>query len=322
MKGWFDNNMKLSYEQNMRASIVFLSMFGSKIEEREDISIGDILLITDKDKQEVGKVEIQEKKIIIESQTELGMLYATYDTVKTTDLQNFNNSKWNTDISYVINKNEIEKFIGTFSLTYSTDDKFGVYYKCRPTLNHLIDDKLVMSLKLERDGEIFGLEFWDKDKHERIKIIPFSNINGYIFHTITKGKYENNKGYSYRKFFSIIKGIGININHLRVLSFTEEDDKFLNYFQFYEKIAEDKKDRKYIVQMGHLANEEDPDMYDRIYDVKMLLTAGDVSLLDNFVNASLESFLSGEEIEALLGILRKPIELGTSKRLKPISLGE
>ena len=47
----------------------------------------------------------------------------------------------------------------------------------------------------------------------------------------------------------------------------------------------------------------DPDMFEKIKNLKPLLSIGDVSLLDNLITVCYDSY-SDEEIEALLGIRR------------------
>ena len=325
-----NNTIKLTYEQNLRAAIVFLNMFNLTIEEKENLCYSSDLKIISSDSEVLGKIHLEEEKIIINTQTDLGLLEASYQTINASrsfDVEyQATHTSWNFDINYTIHKNNDEKFTGLFYVDIVADTQFGTHCICRPILDYIIKDKKVMSLKFQLDGSTFKAEFWDDDFYEVINFMPFDSLNGYIIHDIKEGKYENSC-YPYRKYSGIFSFSELEKNKFKAFSITYEygnisDNKVIPYEKENYKEGSWSDSRETIMQFGNTMQEFNPSTYDKIKKIKALLTEKNTSLLDYFINVSLGSF-NDEEIKALLGIERKPLEYkGKVKELKQIYFGD
>lgn len=302
----------LSLDQNIRSSIVFLEMFGLFLEKTENVNLGETLKIVDSTTSEVGSVLIEQEKISISAQTALGNLEASYKPTLASGFVDIESQRWprfanwNTNIDYSINENQSSKIIGRIGIDCSMDDEFGIRCLCRPLLECWENDNKRMSLLFQRDGKTFGLDFTNGEYRESIELRPFDSMNGYLLHTIKAGEYDKEKGgYPFRKFSGVLQKSEVERGKLRTLNYTEEYDETIDVAHY----SCDKTNKEYgkedVVQMGLLMKTIDPDMYEKIAGVKKLLTAGNISLLDSFVNASLGSF-SDVEVFSLLGIQRQP----------------
>lgn len=322
---------QLSYEQNIRAAIVFLNMFGVLVEERENIFLGNTLKVTSSEGLELGNVNIEEDRISITTRTDLGFLSAKYQLITASGSRDIESvgapvfAQWNTDIDYTIMKNDIESFHGKFMVDCFADEKFEISCLCRHTLDYLVGGNKAMSLKFQLNGETFGVVFFDGNLQENIKLMPFDSLNGFIIHDIKKGDYGND-GFPYRKYSGIFSA-GDELGHqFKAFTITSEYRDVQDFKQvYYDKNGCTKKscgdDRETIVQMGTAMQALDPDMYAKIDYIKKLLTAGKTSLLDSFISVSLESF-NDAEIQALFGITRNPLEYDdATKQLKHLYFG-
>lgn len=66
----------------------------------------------------------------------------------------------------------------------------------------------------------------------------------------------------------------------------------------------DEKSSELLIQKGKLMQQLDPTMFQRIRELRKVLSIGDNSILDNLISVCYDSY-TDEEINALLGLERK-----------------
>jgi hypothetical protein len=313
---------KLSYEQNVQAAILFLNMFDLYVEKKEEILIGDTLKIMTADEINVGFIGLGEDAISITSQTDLGFLTALYETSSFYGLADLECPgffvQWGTEINYSIAKNDIEKITGVSMIDCTMDTEFGTHFIGRQTLDYLVKENKVMSLKFMLDGEVFDAQFFCGDEHEIIEVRPHDDLNGFINHVIKKGeKYP----FQYRKISGIYSAGNKQRHQFISLTMTEKfrkeydiKRKIHNKIEYKESDGSDNSSGT-IIKMGKIMQDLDPDMYEKIEYIRELLSAGNVSLLDSFISVSLGNY-KAEEVQALLGTTLNPMKYaGTAKKL-------
>ncbi len=293
-------------ENDVKAAKVFLSVFGLSVEEKINVSCSDKLKILNSESKEVGKlnyrnhVNHRQHEVYMSAVTEFGSMDAFYTTGDS-----------NTLINYYISENE-KLYSGVFIIDYYAHSKLNEACKCSSMLDYSINLKTIMSLRVQmKRGEIFNLQLWNNDEHEEIKLKPFYMYDDDITHYITKGYNEKDKGYPYKKSSLVRELKIIDKDELEALVRIDTYDKAIKIKDFFQDKLEDKKEA--LIQMCNLMKEIDPDMYERINYAKGLLTVGNISLLDNFINLCLKSY-SDKEIQALLGIKRDSIKYENAVR--------
>lgn len=323
---------KLVYDKNLRSAVIFLNMFGLDVLEKENILIGDIIPVVDKDMQLVGSVTCLEDSINISAKSDLGQIVASYKPAVaslTRDVEAKGaprSATWKTEVKYEIQKNENDTIKGICMLFSGVDDEYGTRCSVSHVIKYFASGKEIMTLRMQIGSELFGLYFYDTDIEETIVISPFSLNANYMRHDLKCGKYVRSTGYP-KHIYAIIGDY----------SDTEKDklDVIYNSSEYGETkehrvIIADKADynvnnqingRGVVLQLGSLMRENDSKMYEIINNIRNMLSNGDVSLLDSFINVSLESF-TDEEIEALLGIKKTPLKYkGQVRELRNIYFG-
>jgi len=323
-------NQKLNYDKNLNAAKVFLNMFHLEVLERIKVEVGDILPIVDDGLEEVGSIAFLDDTISINAMSDIGILKASYKPAIANlgiDSESYNCPRyghWNTEIKYEVKKNNGEIFNGNCIISASIDDEFGMSVIGRHKFYYFVNGLLAMNLKMQLNGAVFDLTLFNKDEVETISIRHFSLSGSLMRHEIKKGKYVSNIGYPKQFYTSILGGetspTMIAVRALEQMG--EEKD-----FRREEFLKEDYNSergrcgRGIILQLGSIMREYDPSCFERINDVRNILTFGNGSLLDSFINTSLSSY-SDAEIEALFGFKRKPIKYqGRVRELKELYFG-
>ena len=184
------------------------------------------------------------------------------------------------------------------------DTEFGMKCICHPLLEFFVDGNKVLSIKFIRDGKVFASEYKENEKQELIYFTPFNCHGVAMSHTIVDLKKDPGlKNEQYRKQAIVRKDR--YSDKLSTLRYEVEKDN-INY---YEELLHDitPVEEELVIQKGLLMQEIDSELYQKLKNVRASLTENGVSLWDNFVNVSLQSY-SNAEIIALFGIERKPMK--------------
>lgn len=322
------NEVELTYEQNLCAAVAFLKMFNLNVDDFTDISLGDSVIIRDEIGKEKGIITFENNKFNISAQSVFGQLDASYKWVSAVGFVDFesegcpNFAAWNTNIDYSIDDGSVIKMDGNFIIDCSLDSEFGSKFICHSCLDYYVGDNIFFQLELQKNGRTFYLKYKKDEMDRTIIVMPFDSLNGYIKYIVVKGEYDSEfGGYPYRKFSGIYESNYDGSNKICSFSSVREyDDLVESKSEYYDMIEEGSKE--FIMFIGNLMQQLDLEMHSEIDSVKNWLTEGNISLLDNFIAASLESF-DDEEVKALLGLERRSIkDSGKVKKLSQIYFGE
>lgn len=306
------NEKYLTFEQNLCAARVFLNTFGFILEDCKNITKS--LKIFNKNMDEVGNLRFDNNETVIIAKYNNATLRANYETPKVfsfIDVETKNipfalYGEWQNKIKFEINHNP--KIAGEFLITCSIDTEFGIKCKCHPLINCDVfnNDKLI--LEILRNGLIFGLEIKNNNSHEIINISPWDNLNGYIKHVISSGKYDASKyQHEYKKYAGVFAaGIG-DEDKLHVFLSETEWDKQITFKNLFPLKLGTNNSEDLIIQKGKLMKDLDPDMFKKIQELKETLKIDNVSLLDNLISVCYDNY-TDKELYALLGIIRKKME--------------
>lgn len=302
---------RLTNEQNIRSAIIFLNTFGLTLEEKDTIIAGEILRVYREDKV-VGKVNINEDQFIIETASNFGYLKASYDIAKYSafvaiesivDEDYAKYAQWANEITYTIEQNDQIKMQGTFNVTCTADTEFGIKCLCHPTCTYYGNDGSLMELKMQKDGSLFNYKYEKEEIKEDIDFDLFNPYLGYFHHTISKGEYENGKGWPYIEHYGV-SNKSEKDNHLLIIrDYIVEYQNRTKYNSLeVEKVSKTDED-KLLKQKIELIQLVGQPAFKRIQSLIDFFTIGGVSLIDNFINVSM-IFYTDEEIKGLLGIDR------------------
>jgi len=303
----------LTLEQNTCAARIFLNTFGLTLENINDVSEFSKIKIFDKAMNEVGGLHFDSGKVIMFANYNNSVLEASFDIAKMSVFVNpeCKNDpfalfgQWFSKIAFQVKNPNNIKLSGEFLLDCSIDTEFGVSCICHPLINCDIAGKENKTLKILRNGRTFGLEVSSGSYNETIDIMPWDDMNGFIKHVISNGKYDPKRyKHEYRKYMGVFSSGKGNEDKLHVfLSETEWDNRISFRNEFPLKAGDDKSEIL-VIQKGMLMQELDPDMFEKIRKLGEILCFGDISLLDNLVSVCYDSY-TDEELNALLGIERR-----------------
>lgn len=208
--------------------------------------------------------------------------------------------QWFSKIRFQVQNPNNIKLYGEFLLNCSIDTEFGVSCLCHPLINCDVDGKGNITLKIIRNGRTFGFEVSAGSYNETIDIMPWDDINGFIKHVISNGKYE------YRKHAGVFSSGKGNEDKLHVFLTETKKDNQISFRNEFPLKAGDDKSKILVIQKGMLMQDLDPDMFVKIKKLRDVLSIGDITLLDNLVSVCYDSY-TDEELSALLGIKRQRI---------------
>ncbi len=322
---------KIPYEINLKATVIFLNMFGLKLSEAKEKS-GKEISILDKDNKVVGSIIMLEDSININAISDIGQVFASYKPAVAslaidTEVKSMPRSAdWKADIRYEINKNASEIIKGMCLISFAMDEEMGTNCTVSHSLRYFLESKEIMTLQMLLGSTLFSLNYYNGDMAEDIIIAPNSLNAGYVWHDLKWGQYVSGMGYPRRVYTSIRDYSPEEKNKLGLLYYDSEygdikDDRFLAIAKKDYDSIHNINGKGHILQLGELIKENDPYLYERINELRSTLTSGDVSLLDNLISVSLEGY-PDDVIEGLFGIKKDPLKYnGQLRNLKNTHIG-
>ena len=299
----------LTLAQNTCAARIFLNAFGLTLENIMDIDEFSVFKIYDKDMNEVGKLHFKNGKVMIAANYNNCLLEASYDIAKIfsfIDIEcgNALYGEWLSKIKFKVENNNNIKLNGEILIGCSVDSVFGIKCLCHPLINCEVPNKGTITLKILRDGRTLGVDISSGNYKETIDIMPWDDLNGFIKHVISNGEYDPKRyKHEYRKYMGIFSAGRGDEDKLHVfLSEKEWDNQISFRNEFPPKIGDDNS-KELVIQKGMLMQDLDPDMFEKINNLREILSIGKISLLDNLFSICYDSY-SDEELVALLGIRR------------------
>ncbi len=299
---------RLTNEQNIRSVVVFLNTFGLMLEEKDTIPNGEVLKIYNKDK-EVGNVSINEDQFLIETASNFGYLTASCNVTKFSGFIDEECNKavfaqWMNEISYTIEQENQVKMEGSFNVICTADSEFGIKCLCHPMFKYYGSDDSLIEVKMQKDDSLFIFKYQKDEIEEDIDFNLFNRYLGYFRHTISKGKYENGKGWPYIEHYCVCDKSEKD-NHLLIAKgyITEYEDYIKYNCLEVEKVSKTDEDQllKQKIDLIQLVGQP---AFQRIQSLVNFFKSEEVSLIDNFINVSM-TFYTDEEIKGLLGINRQ-----------------
>ena len=299
----------LTLAQNTCAARIFLNAFGLTLENATNIDEFSRIKIFDKDMNVVGKLHFDNGKVMIAANYNNSLLEASYDISKVLgfvdiECDNALFAEWYSKIEFKFKNSNNIKLSGEFLIECSMDSEFGIKCICHPLINCDVPNNGKITLKILRNGRTFGAEISNGNYHETIDIMPWDDLNGFIKHVISNGKYDPKRYmHEYRKYMGVFTATKDNEDKLHIyLSETKGDNQINFRSEFHLKIGDDNS-KELVIQKGMLMQNLDPDMFEKIKSLRETLSIGEVSLLDNLFSICYDSY-SDEELNALLGINR------------------
>lgn len=310
----------LTLEQNTCAARIFLNTFGLILESVSEVSEFSKIKIFDTSMKEVGQLHFDNGRVIMFANYNDSVLDASFDIAKMwgfADMECKNVpfalfGQWSSKIIFQVqNLSSISldniKLSGEFLLESSVDTEFGVSCSCRPLIKCDVVDKGEITLKILNDGDTFGLEIVSGNYKETMDVMPWDELNGFIKHVIIKGEYNpESYQHEYRKYMGVFPSGKGSEDKLHIfLSEKEWDNEISVRSEFPTKVGDDKSEAL-VIQKGMLMQDLDPVMFEKIKELRTILSIGDVSLFDNLVSVCYDSY-TDEELSALLGMKRRPM---------------
>ncbi len=311
-----EQKKKIDYKRNVRSAIIFLNTFNLILEKQDVINENTKLNIINKNGKEVGKLYFEDDFVKIKTNTNFGMMEAKYkfcefdglDLPEDVLVDRCFYHTWQTKIDYEIKKDGNNKFVGDILLDYNLDDKNGANVLAHPMISYYQNDKEIIKLYFQDDGNIFATEINSNGVSETIKVNLFNPYLSYLEHEIRKKDNQYNKlKFIYRYFNAVHQKSEVENDKLSTLHYIEELEKEKIWErEEYIKITKEDDTKEAIIQKGELMQKIDPKMQEKIKELRTFFKLGYTDLINNFVNISLSSY-DDEEIKALLGFDRVPM---------------
>lgn len=303
----------LKLEQNTCAARIFLNTFGLTLETTNHV-ISEFSKIKIFDKNiEVGYLYFKNGKVIMQAHYNDSTLEASFGIAKISgfidnESQNVLFGQWNSKINFQVQKQNHVTLSGEFLIKNSVDYEFGNTCSCHPSITCKIPEGTIV-LEMLRNGNKLYLESTCGNYKETMNITPHALVDGFMKHNITYGKYDEEAHcYKYRRYCGIFNGpeFGEYKDKLHVF-LKEEKNKIRlhNHNEWVPRIGADNS-KELLIQKGRLMQKLDPDMFQKIKQLRNILFIGDVSLFDNLISVCYDIY-TNEEITALFGIERKPM---------------
>ena len=250
---------KLNYKQNLCAARIFLNTFGFVLGESNEIDETSSIKIFNKNSNEAGFLSFDNGKVLILANYSNAVLTAYYDTPKIFGFKDtgFNKSSLSalftertSKISFTIDGTNRTNLSGVFLITSSMNTEFGVNCVCHPLICVDNFDGKRTTLKMLRNGLMFGLETQSRDYFEKIEVRPFDELNGFFLHDVRIGcDVENNYSYLSRKYSGIFNGavIGEDSDKLHVFLQEEKCKRILNFYNNFVLKNDKGNSRKLVI---------------------------------------------------------------------------
>lgn len=309
------SKLKLTKKQAINAIKVFLNTFELILDARELSENLKTINIIDSNNNIVGKVIIYDDYFQIEVKTDNYILNAKHTIPNVFGIVERANNKekkgvfgsWTNKISFDLESKEA-KIKGEFLLSCTTDNEYGISCLCHPSLHYENKEGKKTIINFFKNSRMFSYEEFTDGYQEKIYVMPFDNLNGYILHSIAKGNYDFEKGnYPYKKYAGVFSCGETNKDDLHVY-LTEE--KFGEEIETKNKVLPKVSSGTYsevIKQIGALFQNLDYTMVQKIEEIRKFFLQLGIPLFDNLVGVCFDRF-SADEVKSLLGIDLLPIK--------------
>lgn len=304
----------LTLDQNICAARIFLNTFGFILEDVNELDEFSKIKIYNKSMNIVGQLYFNKGKVMFSAKYKKSTLTANYDIAKVfgfvdIECDNALFGKWSSNINFQIQNDQNTNINGEFLIENNIDSQFGISCLCHPLINYQIPNKGNITIKILRDGLIFGLEIISENYNEKIHIRPSDDLSVFLLHDIKCGEYNSEKhGYPYRKYAGIFNGTncGENKDKLHIFLTEEEYDKNLCYHDEYVPKIDNDNSSESLIQKGLLMQKLDNSLIEKVNELQKIMLIDDISLLDNLISVCYDSY-TDEELNALLGIKKENI---------------
>ena len=280
--------------QNLCCAKLFLNMFGLYLRNEETI-VNNL-------EEPVGKVSLIGNKIIIQAETEIGLLNASYKLTNVS--KSYDNALpgknlyWRNNIQFQILNHYI--FNGTMVMDINLDSHLSSKCILATTLNY--NDVDGGNVSIEIDCHRFKYNIQNDHLREVVRIEPF-NIDGpYMTHRRVEQDNHNSSSShdSIEKMQTVWRGILENFDKLTTLVLLYKNGKEERRdFKYYDR-EEVENNKDSAIQIGHLMNQVDESFSKKIKEAIDLFKGKNISFLENLIDISL-FYYSDEIKEALFG---------------------
>ena len=280
--------------QNLCCAKLFLNMFGLYLRNEETI-VNNL-------EEPVGKVSLSNNEVIIQAETEIGTLNASYKLTNVSkSYDNYlpgKNLYWRNNIQFQILNHHI--FNGTMVMDINLDSLLSSKCLLATKLNY--NDVDGENVSIEIDGHRFKYIIQNDHLREVVKIEPFNLDGPYMTHRrVEQDNHNSSTSHdSIEKIQTVWRGIWDNFDKLTTLVLLYKNDKEENRdFKYYDQEeVENYKDKA--IQIGHLMNQVDESFSKKIKEAIDLFKGKNISFLENLIDISLFHY-SDEIKEALFG---------------------
>lgn len=299
MKGINNMEKHLTLEQNIRSAIIFLNIWGLKLEEKEKLNSNSVLQIYDQNNITVGEVRFDGNKTIMTANYNEINLEASYDNPVLGSLYDGDDrsilfGSWASNIFFEAKSSNFKELSGNFEIGCSIDSELGIKCNCRSLIKYIDCSDEIVEITLCRDGKMLGIKANTTDKSDVIDIMPWDDFNGFIVHDF-RNNCENDNGLPIRLYARITKSPADDKN-LRQYLHTQFKELELTWDELVPKEKNDD-----LIQKGSLMRQIDSSMFEKIREIRQKLMIGDVSFFANLISACYNDF-SDEEIKMLIGV--------------------
>lgn len=297
--------MELDLLRNIRISLVFLNIFDLNLEENKDIDENTYLKVFDKQEKEVGKVYFEDRKVKIITNTNFGLLKASYDVIDFHDLNDIYLDKYlkifTNKIEFTIDTNKLGIINGIMTLDNEINYLYDDYKTNGEVLIELENEKEKIFLTLKTNGTFRFLKVFADKTHEIIDINPYATLYDYFYHDKTEW---NEKKEFIRTNYQVKRDFLDKL--VLKTSFKEfKNGSLIDSLENYHEINDINSPESLIIK-GALMRLIDEDVFLEIKKLRDLLSINDVSLLNKLIDAILFKF-TNLEILSLLGLEKNKI---------------
>lgn len=297
--------MNIDFFKNIRCALVFLNIFDLYIDEDELSSDNYSLNVFNKEKSLVGKLFLEDLKIKIISNSNFGLLKASYDVIDFHDLTDICLDKYfkifTNKIEFTINTNKLGAIKGIMTLdnqiNYLYDDfkLYGEFF-----LEFKREDERIF-LKLNTNGIFRLLKVFENKTYETIEIDPYATLYDYFYHD--KTIWNENKEFIRKS--GQLKRDFLDKLVLKTSSKEFKNGALVDFLENYHNIDDINSPESLIVK-GTLIRLIDENVFLEIRKIRDLLSINNVSLLERLIGAILFKF-TDLDIMTLLGLEKTKI---------------
>ena len=304
----FMKEIYLPLTYSINAAEIFLNIFNLrlKIDDIEQILPNYTIEVWDSNKKK-GTLTFQNYQFQIQANTPFGTLVANSNLPRRMripdDEVNESLDTWDHIVKFSIkSQNESCEMNGEVRLVCNDDTEYGSSCSCHSTFaltkksNETQQDEKIEMCFL-RNGSTFSCYYQTPNHREKILVSPLTFSTLFMEHD----KWD----YNSREYASVFED---GTNHSKLITLQIKDEGGNNTFwnrQSFDRDPSQKK-KENTIQKGQLMQAIDPNYLNAIERFRKYLQVDNVSLLDNLISVSLDSY-SDNEIQALMGTTRRKI---------------